>query len=256
MISALLLAAMSLSAPAAALTIIGEVEARYDGSTRAVERRDIVPEGAVVSTRADSRATFRLASGTLLRMGPNTVLTLRRLEHDERIPARRKETVQLKAGRIWASVLSLFGADSKFEVEGKTAVAGVRGTSFFMTSDGDDEKVTLEEGVVAVELEGENIELNQPGQSLDVGTREITQLSSNAIGALQNVTGGGGSQALQQLGAGPSTEQEGPPPTTLVVRQEINGQDEAADSNITLENDPATEVRDIADVTIRLVPED
>ncbi len=256
MTSVVLLAAMNFGAPATALTIVGSVEARFEGASQPVERLDEVPEGAVVSTRASSRATFRLASGTLLRMGPNTVLTLRRLEHDEKVPARRKETVQLKAGRIWASVLSLFGADSKFEVEGKTAVAGVRGTSFFMSNDGTSETVTLEEGAVDVQLEGESIELDQPGQSLDVETREISQLSANAIGQLQNETGGSGSKALQQLGAGPSREQPEAQPNTLVVRQEINGQDEVADSNVTLDNDPATEVRDIADVIIRLVPED
>ncbi|MEM6733620.1 MAG: FecR family protein, partial [Myxococcota bacterium] len=202
------------------------------------------------------RATLRLASGTLLRLGPNTVLTLSRLQHDRARPSRRKEGIKLKAGRIWASVLSLFGSDSSFEVEGETAVAGVRGTSFFMTNDGENESIVLEEGAVQVRVGEDDYELRRPGESFETSTGVITQVGSKQIGVLQVSTGGSGSQALQQLDAGPESPQPAPTTPILIVRQEINGQDEVVDSGITLDNDSGNQTRDIADVTIRLVPAD
>ncbi|MEO0815145.1 MAG: FecR family protein [Myxococcota bacterium] len=57
-------------------------------------------------------------------------------------------------GRVWASVTSLFGDDSSFEVETENAVAGVRGTKFSAnTSEGGDTLVKVYEGKVLVSNE-------------------------------------------------------------------------------------------------------
>lgn len=256
MFGAVFCAALSVSAPAKALTVVGTVEARAAGTEFAsVERYQLVEEGMELRTGAASRLTLRLASGTLLRLGPNTRITLSTMTHDKKVRARRKESVKLTAGRVWASVLSLFGTESKFEVEGRNAVAGVRGTSFIMTTDDEDDEIVLEEGAVQVSLGDELFELDSPGQVFNSADQTLSQLDLLSMNQLRLETGGSVSNLTELPDAGTEGEQKDASPG-LQVRQEINGQDEVADSPVTLDNDPASEARDVADVIIRLVPEE
>ncbi|MEM6532831.1 MAG: FecR family protein [Myxococcota bacterium] len=251
------LMSLSVAAPAKALSVVGTVESRVgEADFAAVKRYQLVEEGTELRTRTGSRLTLRLASGTLLRLGPDTTLVLAEMNHDQKIKARRKESVKLSAGRVWASVLSLFGADSKFEVSGRTAVAGVRGTSFIMTTDEEDDEIILEEGEVAVSLGDKTFELNQPGQVFSSADETLTVLDLLSVGQLQLQTGGSVSSSLNALQSGPAGDgNNGSDSPGLQVRQEINGQDEVADSQVTLDNDPSNEARDVAEVIIRLVPE-
>jgi hypothetical protein len=88
-----------------------------------------VHQGDVVETGDDSRLELRLPDASALRIGPRARLGLT-AAHFERGPARRRLSVRLFFGKVWAKVTSVAGGDQRFQVETENAVAGVRGTTF------------------------------------------------------------------------------------------------------------------------------
>jgi hypothetical protein len=118
---------MYITAPAIAINVTGTAGIDAGQGKSILNRFDRIPEGATVFTMAKSYVQIRLASGSQLRLGPETTVKLTSLEHATP-RAKRKEGVKLMVGRLWARVTTLFGNDSKFEVETDNAVAGVRGT--------------------------------------------------------------------------------------------------------------------------------
>lgn len=112
-------------------------------------------EGDVLKTKAKSKFEARLKDGSMLRLGADTQLQLRTLSFDRSEPRRKKKVrAKLFFGRVWASVTSLFGSESSFEVETPNAVAGVRGTQFTATAtEGGDTTVRVYSGKVLVSNE-------------------------------------------------------------------------------------------------------
>ncbi|MEL6544319.1 MAG: FecR domain-containing protein [Myxococcota bacterium] len=112
-------------------------------------------QGDVIKTKDSSRFEARLKDGSMLRLASNSQLQLSELSFDRRQPRKKKRVkTKLFFGRVWASVTSLFGDDSSFEVETENAVAGVRGTKFSAnTSEGGDTLVKVYEGKVLVSNE-------------------------------------------------------------------------------------------------------
>jgi hypothetical protein len=229
-------AADTFSAPATAVSVSGSVEVRVGERTHVLERFSQVPASATVITGHDGLAALRLASGSLVRLGPDTEILLRRL--DQGTPAgRRKETVSVRTGKVWAAVLKLLGQDASFEVDTGNAVAGVRGTALFASVEGGVASYVVEHGNVEVLLNGGgSVRLDGPGAAVNVGGGRLgpaSRLGLRELRALRHDVGGaraalgGGSPTPQMLSAAP------PPPAHDQVRRDLNAPANTADSAIT-----------------------
>jgi hypothetical protein len=88
--------------------------------------------GDALATSASTKLEATLLDGSMLRLGSNSELRLADMSFGKD-KARKQVKVKLVVGRVWAAVRSMLGGESNFEVETKTAVAGVRGTRFSAT---------------------------------------------------------------------------------------------------------------------------
>ncbi|MEL6761356.1 MAG: FecR domain-containing protein [Myxococcota bacterium] len=223
-------------APATASTVIGDVRVVTDGEESPVRRFLEIPEGATVITGERSRVSLRFASGSLVRVGPESMIVLSELQHRSGIATQRREGVKVSIGRIWASVTSLFGDDSAFRTEGPNVVCGVRGTSYFYIVDDDGERIVLEEGRLAIEQGSGRLDLSGPGRAYDAATREVSQVTVEEIEALKRLTGGYVSVAAQQIEAAGGARRDDATREDQRRRREINGQDDLSDSALTVDD--------------------
>jgi ferric-dicitrate binding protein FerR (iron transport regulator) len=90
--------------------------------------------GDAVKTGEKSRIELTLADGSRLRLGAASKVTL---SEGQLMGAERKVSITMWVGRLWAKVAKKLGDESKFEVETRNAVAGVRGTSFTVIANQD-----------------------------------------------------------------------------------------------------------------------
>ena len=157
---------LTIGDPAVAVAVTGKVEVEVGGSRHIVRRFEEIPGDSTIRTGDDGATQLRFASGTLVRLGPSTEVHLNELNHSGSPAGRRKESLRLLAGRVWARVTRLFGDDSKFEVETDTAVAGVRGTSFVVEAGPDSNRFILLHGALEITNDEARIALEQPGSAL------------------------------------------------------------------------------------------
>ncbi|MCB9654996.1 MAG: FecR domain-containing protein [Deltaproteobacteria bacterium] len=83
--------------------------------------------GQVVRTQAGGRLELKLADGSRIRLGAETMVAVDRIRVRKTSRAVR---LDLWLGRLWAKVAHGWGDGRSFEVRTTNAVAGVRGTSF------------------------------------------------------------------------------------------------------------------------------
>lgn len=197
---------LPVASPAVAVSVHGWVEVQTVDKRANLARFDRIQPGARIITHDDASVQLRLASGSLLRLGENTEVSLNQLEHND--PAgQRKESFRLRVGRVWARVTSLFGGDSKFEVETPTAVAGVRGTSFVAEASGEGDRFVLIEGAIDLLRDDQTVRLDQPGAFVDsagggLGTPGVMD-TSNLNDLLSTISSTGATVArLQSSTAG------------------------------------------------------
>jgi ferric-dicitrate binding protein FerR (iron transport regulator) len=136
MSAVLLVAALAVAAPSAELAgtvthLEGQADVdRPDGAKRgrAIRKGQRLNVGQVVHTGPKTRLELTLVDGSVVRLGPDSKLSLDALRFAEK----RRETVQLKlwVGQLWARVVKSTSGVSNFEVHTASAVGGVRGTSF------------------------------------------------------------------------------------------------------------------------------
>jgi hypothetical protein len=197
----LVITQLALGASATAISVNGQVTVESGGTTTTLVRFAEVPEGATVATGADALAQLRLASGSLVRLGPSTRVALATLE--QRQPrGNRKEGVKLFAGRLWLTVTKLFGAESRFTVETENAVAGVRGTGFFVESAGGKDRFMLEHGKLEVNRGDKLITLDQVGAFVDAtvdGLGDAGFLDRAAVETASATVGGKGATLVSKL---------------------------------------------------------
>ena len=110
---------------------------------------DMVREGDTVHTAAQSSMRILLQDNSVIDLGPETVLTVQTFT----TRPMQKPLVRLQAflGRLWAHVMPREADHNFFSVEGPAAVAGVRGTSFFMDVTGGKTTITTVTGGVDVQ---------------------------------------------------------------------------------------------------------
>ena len=123
---ALLLAlGIAASAGAADGTIvysIGEVRVRQSGTLTEAAPGQAVGQGDVVTTGRDGAAVIQLVTGVEVKLRENTVLAMDALGEDT--------TLSLVKGSLFSRVATRL--KGRYTVRTETAVAGVRGTEFFV----------------------------------------------------------------------------------------------------------------------------
>ncbi len=118
--------------------------------------------GDTVQTGEGGRVEISLPSGTLLRLGESSRLTLQ-----DAVP-QKTFSARLLLGNVWAKVHKLLAAET-FHIETENGVAGVRGTEFRVeVAPQQEDLVRVYEGVVQVDGKGWSHRL-EPGRELRFG---------------------------------------------------------------------------------------
>ena len=125
----------------------GDVSVRRGGELQWADFGTAVREGDTVSTGPDSLAILELPGDRVVKLREETILTL--------TSTGTRATLDLNRGGVFAKVRKMAGQD--FSVSTPSAVAGVRGTQFFMAYGEDPERqedlwLCVNEGTVAVTI--------------------------------------------------------------------------------------------------------
>ena len=134
-----------ISAPAGEEMTATLVEGTVTVGGAPIQAGAILTVGDTVETKADSRVEIALPSGSLLRVGESSQVTLSEMSAGKHFSAR------LLLGNLWAKVHKLLAGET-FAVETENGVAGVRGTEFRIEVARDHpDLVRVYEGVVQVD---------------------------------------------------------------------------------------------------------
>ena len=113
-----------------------------------LQEGDPLREGDTVVTQPGARLEITFTSGTILRLGESTRMTL-----GESVP-QKAFSAKIFLGNVWARVHKLLAAES-FHLETENGVAGVRGTEFRIEVEpGKDDLLRVYEGAVQVDGKG------------------------------------------------------------------------------------------------------
>ena len=129
------------------VSLQGSVSVVRDSSFWALSLNDTIQVKQVIVTGADGYAAFQVSDGSTFEVFPNSRVTFRAN------PGNWRDLVDVWLGRIRVHIQKLGGQPNPNRVHTPTAVISVRGTTFDVSVDDDDEttRVAVEEGLVAVE---------------------------------------------------------------------------------------------------------
>jgi hypothetical protein len=243
----------ALGASPTTVSVTGRVEIQSGAEASPLVRFAPVPEGSTVITHEQSFAAIRFQDGSLLRMGEKTRVTLGKIEQHEPA-AKRKTTLKLTVGRVWARVMDLFGKESRFDLETSNAVAGVRGTAFFAETGPGGDNFTVDFGAINLQSGAFAVDLSGPGATTQTGGRGFSapsHLSPAELAALRESTGGVVGalvDSLRELGGptGPLADSHAD------LRGTLTGPDRTADSPVSLTR-PGDQLRGTADLRVKII---
>jgi len=162
---------LSLSNDAAAhvITLDGQVSVLRDGEPWALNIGDKVQIQQVIVTGADGYAKFQVSDGSFFEVYPNSNVIFRKN------PGNLRDLLDLIVGRVKIHIQKWGGQPNPNRVLTPTAVISVRGTTFDVAVDDDDETtlVTVEEGAVDVR------HALKPGVTRTVNAGESIQVYKN-----------------------------------------------------------------------------
>jgi len=174
--AALLLAAAALWAtparaaapPAGSVTFLsGEATRRAGGKAEALSTGSLVYQDDLLETGARTRLEIELPDKSVIRLGPRSKLRLATAVFGA---GDRSVSASLLVGQIWAKVEKAVGGESRFEVQTKNAVAGVRGTTFRVDARQDQSCVVkVYSGAVAVAAG----KVPRPGHAAEAERRQV-----------------------------------------------------------------------------------
>ena len=132
-------------------SIIGKAEVRSPttGKWRPARIGMTVKMKWDVRTFVESSMELQFASGTVIKLGENSVVNLSTILQDKSATA-VKSNVKVASGQVWANVKKLVSKKSKFTFETPTAVAAIRGTRLRVAVDKNSTVVDVYEGSVSV----------------------------------------------------------------------------------------------------------
>ena len=132
-------------------TIVGQVEVSLPKTTqwRPARIGMAVKMGSDVRTYVESGADIELESGTLVKIGENSVVSLAKLFQNKKTDV-SNTSLNVVTGKVWANVKKLTNTKSEFDFETPTAVASIRGTRLGVSVDIFGTAVDVYEGLVMV----------------------------------------------------------------------------------------------------------
>ena len=133
LIAALLLLALPCAAADTAVVagVRGEPTVSRDGASTPLTRGDAVAVGDRITTDATSRVKVLLADDSVLSIGSGTEVVIDELL----LGSERRGRLRVLAGRFKLAIAAWLSGPSDYQIETPTAVAGVRGTAFFIEYD-------------------------------------------------------------------------------------------------------------------------
>lgn len=217
-------------AAAKVIELTGQVSVLRDSQPWALNLGDTVQVKQVIVTGTDGFAKFQVSDGSTFEVYPNSNVTFRNN------PGSWRDLLDVWVGRIKVHIQKLGGRPNPNTIHTPSAVISVRGTTFDVEVDGEEENtvVTVEEGSVEVRHatrggatkivnQGESLEVykSQPlAQSvLDKGAiaRRVLRALYDALYTMQTTRGPGGVGAASpgggtQVGNTPPPAPPPPPP--------------------------------------------
>lgn len=214
-------------AAAKVLELNGQVSVLRDSQPWALNVGDSVQVKQVIITGSDGYAKFQVSDGSTFEIYPNSNVTFRNT------PGNWRDLLDVWVGRIKVHIQKLGGQPNPNTIHTPSAIISVRGTTFAVEVDGDEENtvVSVEEGSVDVRHAtrggatrtinaGESIEIykSQPlAQSvIDKGAiaRRVLRALYDALYTMQTTRGVGGTGTGSAGGGGVTTQQPPPAPPT------------------------------------------
>ncbi|WP_102348180.1 DUF4073 domain-containing protein [Bacillus sp. Marseille-P3661] len=155
----------------------GEVYIKKGNSTREFKAKEgmSLSEGDSIRTVKKSSANIVYDDGSKTSIAPSSKLSVSKLKDK----ANGNQTkVKVLSGKIWNSVKNLSNANDEYDVETPTAVMGVRGTHFIVTTDPltGQSSVTVLDGTVGVSQNSEQDSDSSSGTSSGNGPTQPEQL--------------------------------------------------------------------------------
>lgn len=128
------------------VSLAGQVQVLRDSTPWALNAGHWVYPRQVVVTGPDGHATFRVADGSTFEVYPNSQVTFRR------VPGNWRELLDVWIGRVRVHIQRIGGQPNFNRIQTPTAVISVRGTTFDVVVEGEDDTtlVAVEEGQVEV----------------------------------------------------------------------------------------------------------
>ncbi len=141
-------------------SIIGKAEVRSPktGKWRQARVGMVVKMKWDVRTYVESSLEIQFASGTVIKLGENSVVNLSTVLQDKG-SSETNSNVKVASGQIWANVKKLVNKKSKFSFETPTAVAAIRGTRLGIRVDKKRSVIDVYEGKVSVRNKGSRREV-------------------------------------------------------------------------------------------------
>ena len=153
-------------AAAKVVELTGQVSVLRDSQPWALNLGDSVQVKQVIRTGPDGYAKLQVSDGSTFEVYPNSTVTFRQN------PSSWTDLLDLWVGRIKVHIQKLGGQPNPNKVHTPSAIISVRGTTFDVAVDGDDENtvVTVEEGAVEVRhaTRGGAVRTIHEGESIEV----------------------------------------------------------------------------------------
>jgi len=152
---------------AKAMTVTGQVSVLKDSQPWAISVGDAVQVQQLIFTGSDGHAMFQVSDGSTFEVYPNSRVVFRKN------PGNWKDLIDLLVGRVRVHIEHFGNQPNPNRILTPTAVISVRGTTFDVSVDDDDETtlVEVEEGTVEVRhalLPSDNPKVLSTGESIRV----------------------------------------------------------------------------------------
>jgi hypothetical protein len=163
-------------------SVVGKAEVKSAESPewRPVRTDMAVKAGWDIRTFAESSLELQYESGTVVRIGENSVVTLMRITKETKTQP-GNNAINLATGEIWANIRKLMRKKSSFSFETPTAVASIRGTVARAVTTGGKDTIECFAGSVEVTNKGSGRSVTITAQQRAVAEKGSSEINVETI---------------------------------------------------------------------------